>query len=370
MADENCVSVVMSADDNYAGCLGVCLYSLMKNANEDRKYCVSVLDGGISAVHKNKILQMKNEFRNFEISFVDMSRFLEGISLDVFTLRGHFTISTYYRFFLPEIFPDADKLVYVDCDTVVLKDAAELYDRKVRDDYLLAVRDLDLLRMFNKNPAKISAYLYNVLKLKKHENYFNAGLMLLNLKKMRQDNITRKLLDKLAEIKNPWYVDQCILNVVCEGHVGFLPQNWNFTLGAMSADPGYMVSIGEPYNKDYEKALRDPYIMHFTGRNFKPWLNPALDKAECWWKYARQTPFYEEILYKNLRLTQNVVQQADVCAAVVRNVANYSKNRFNYFRCRLLANLTFGRMRKHYAAKKKMLKAKIKEARRFLKGKP
>ena len=369
------ITIVLSSDNNYAPYLGVCIQSLISNTSKSNLYNIHILDGGISDANKEKIMQL--QIKNAKIFFIDMKSYIQNYTLSIFHTNLHFSIATYYRFFLPTIFPKLDKVIYLDCDTVVLKDIAELYKKDITNYYLAATRDIEIIRAGARLEKKYLDYFYNTLNLKDHTQYFQAGCMLLNLNKMRQEHLTEKLINKLIEIKTPKFVDQCILNSVCQGHICFLDQNWNYTWHLPFIDLQYKDIIPEPYNKWYTEAQKNPYIIHFTGMGMKPWLNPSLEKAEYFWQYARQTPFYEEILYKNLKvsptqnITQNVTKQITQVTdmSIVKDIANYSKNRFNYYRCKLMANLTFGKMRKHYKEKKRALKAKIKAVRRFLKGK-
>ena len=356
------VNIVISSDDNYVAYMSVCLYSLMKNSNINKQYQIFILDGGISISHKEKILYMMEEFKNFKITFIVMEEYLKDIPPDIFYKTKYFPIAAYYRFFLPEIFLHLNKLIYLDCDMVVLKDIAELYEKSPENNYLLAVRDQEILIMCKDNRHEKNNYFYKTLGLKNHKNYFNSGVMLLNLQKMRRDNILSKLLERLVEIKTPMFVDQCVLNSVCEGHVGFLEQNWNFMWNSKITNLDYMKIIDEPYNKEYENASQNPYIIHFNGSIQRPWINPSYEKAEYFWQYARMTPFYEEILYKNL--TVNLEHKN-----ILKGIAYYPKNVLGYYKNKLLSKITFGKMRKHYKQKRKELKARIKQVKQFLKGK-
>lgn len=119
----------------------------------------------------------------------------------------------------------------------------------------------------------------------------------------------------------------------------------------------------------YIKAKNEiPCILHLTGRQ-KPWSNPNQIFAEYFWKYARQTPFYEKIIYQNLKkeIPYNTNNAIDL--TLVRETANYLKNKITYWRYRLLSKITFGKKRRKYKQKRKELKTRLKQVRAFLKGK-
>ncbi len=370
----NNVPVIFSSDLNYSLYLGVCIKSLIANSSLQNNYDIIILDGGISQLVKQKILSLQQ--KNVSIRFYDVSDILKNYDLSIFKTRLHFTVSTYYRFFLPQICQNYQKVLYIDCDSVICKDVAELYQIDIGNNYFGSTHDIQIILSITQNPNAASYY-KDILKLKNPNNYFQCGCLICNIKEMKKNNLTDKLIQRLQEVKNPKYVDQCILNSVCEGKVKFIPQNWNYTWHLPIAYKCYQNFLPKYWQEQYEIARQDSYIIHFTGIGMKPWLNPALEKAEYFWQYARQTPFYEEILYKNLKvspaqnITQNVTKQITQVTdmSIVKDIANYSKNRFNYYRCKIMANLTFGKMRKHYKEKKRALKAKIKAVRRFLKGK-
>ncbi|MDR0408582.1 MAG: glycosyltransferase family 8 protein [Campylobacteraceae bacterium] len=354
MRPKNTIPVVFSSDDNYAPYLGVCIKSLIGHSTPFNNYEIFIIDGGISKNHKNQISSM--EIKNISIKFIDIKPFLENIDLSIFSLNSHFTINTYYRFFMPKIFSNYDKLIYLDCDMLILKDVKELFDIDIDDNYLGVTRDIYVIYSAAKNNFTQSDYYCKILGLKKHENYFNAGCMICNMKKMREDNLTEKLIKKLCEIKKPKFVDQCILNAVCHGQVKYIQNNWNYTWH-LSLTKDCSTYLPSPYMEYYLSAETEPYIIHFTSGK-KPWTDISLPKSYIWWQYARNTPFYEEILYKNFQ-QQNIDQ--------VKDVINYNKNRLKYWRYKILSKITFGKIRKKYKEKKKTFKNKLYHAGEFLK---
>jgi lipopolysaccharide biosynthesis glycosyltransferase len=237
---------------------------------------------------------------------------------------------------------------------LILRDVKELFDIDIGDNYFGVTRDIYVVYYAIRNESIYDRY-YENLGLEKHEDYFNAGCMICNVKKMREDNLTKKLIEKLCEIKNPRFLDQCILNAVCHNQVKYISNNWNFTWHVSFVD-NYLSYLPSPYKEDYLSAKADPYIIHFTAIGKKPWINPSLQKSDIWWQYARMTPFYEEILYINLRL--NLSQ--------VKNAINYNKNRWKYWRYKILSKITFGKIGKKYKEKRGVFKEKMRQAREFL----
>ncbi|EPZ5217094.1 glycosyltransferase family 8 protein, partial [Campylobacter coli] len=146
-----------------------------------------------------------------------------------------------------------------------------------------------------------SRFITQKLKLQNHYNYFNAGILVYNIKKCLEINFEKRCLDKLLELKNPPTADQDILNAALENEIHFISPSWNCMQNHTGIDnQQYINSIPNVHMHDYIASQKDPYIIHYIGSS-KPWNSPHLPKADIWWCYARQTPFYEEILFKNIK---------------------------------------------------------------------
>lgn len=109
---------------------------------------------------------------------------------------------------------------------------------------------------------------------------------------------------------------------------------------------------------EYFSARKNPYIVHYAGK-IKPWNNPEVDLAEIWWKYAKFSPFYEEVIYKKINSIINV--------DVLRDRLNLSWNMLKYIKYNLYSVITFGRKRKKYKQKKKDMKNRLKQINKFFK---
>ena len=202
---------------------------------------------------------------------------------------------------MPQIFPNLDKVLYLDADTLIMRDISPLFEINIEENYLGVTHDCEIVRMSNLDDTEYSDYFTKTLGVK-IENYFQAGVMLVNLTQMRQDSITEKLLSALIKIGTPKFVDQDILNMVCQNKVKFIPQNWDYTWHLSFWDNKYLEHIGDPLNKEYEKARLNPYIIHFTGNHTKPTDFPNVPEAQKFWEYAKNSPYYDRLI---LCMSQN-----------------------------------------------------------------
>ena len=305
---DDAICVCLSADDNYAKYLGVTIASIKEKRNSEDNYDICVLDGGISKLNKTKILKLAE--KNFSIRFINISGFIDNLDKKIFSLNAHFSIATYFRFFIPQIFVEYKKIVYIDCDLVVNADVAELYNTDLEGFALGAVRDTELLRelktdaRYNKNELE---YLTKKLKMTKPFEYFQAGVLVLDIERLKQDNFTEKCISRLVEIGEPLYVDQCVLNSLFDGKYKHISAEWNVLWHLPIYRPNLDRELNVKSYEEYMNSRKNPKVVHYAS-GIKPWVNPGLDLADIWWKYARTTPFYEEFLSQLTSKQENGAQ--------------------------------------------------------------
>lgn len=324
-------NIVFSINDAYAPYLYVCIKSLLAYIRSQDKYQAHILYTKLSAMHQSNILKLQQN--NFKIDFINVEQIV-GSYISNLSVNNHFTPETYYRFFLPEIFPNLNKVLYLDADTLVIKDIAPLFSINMGNNYLAVTHDCEVVRMSNLGGDKYSDYFTQKLKVK-IEKYFQAGVMLVNLAQMRKGNITEKLLSALIKIGTPKFVDQDILNMVCQNNVQFISQNWNYTWHLQLCDKSYQKYLPKVLNAQYKAAKDNPYIIHFTGNKMKPVNYPGLAEAKLFWMYAKDTPYYE---YFKILLNESI--------EVNKKKLQVLKNKIRKYK--LLNFLTLGLLSKKY----------------------
>lgn len=289
----NSVPVVFATDKNYSIYLGVCIKSLIAHTSPNTNYDIIILEDHIPENHKTAILSMQQP--NVSIRIVDVSSAVNLYNKDIFYIRDYFTISIYYRFFLPQIMKEYDKIIYLDCDMIILKDVKELYETELANTSLAAVRELYIPFEIKFDKTALSYY-QDTLHIFEPRDYFNSGCLIMNLKKMRRQNITEKFITCLAKLDKPKQPDQDVMNSVLYKDVTFLDPRWNTLNHIIISIPDYKKAYSASDIKTIELADSDPFILHFSG-HIKPWSLPYSRHAEQFWKYARQTGFFKEVLY-------------------------------------------------------------------------
>lgn len=297
--DKPIVPVVFAADDNYVSQLTTTVYSAMKNADSSYFYDVVVLQRNIAWDKQERLRDFFKQFPNMSLRFTNVERELSGHDLS--TNNAHISIETYYRFLIQKLLPFYDKVLYLDSDIVINGDIAKLYNTDLQGKLLGAIRDIDFLANLNVKHGKRMGYAKNVLKMKNPYDYFQAGVLVLNTKAMRERYTIRQW---LTYASNPAFIynDQDVLNAHCEGEVLYLPWEWNVVHDCGGRVGNLFVQAPNDIYDAYMRSRNNPQIIHYAGFQ-KPWTDPDCDFASIYWRYARETPFYERLLKRVVKAT-------------------------------------------------------------------
>lgn len=297
--DKPIVPVVFAADDNYVPQLTTTVYSAMKNADPSYFYDVVVLQRNIAWDKQERLRDFFKQFPNMSLRFTNVERELSGHDLS--TNNAHISIETYYRFLIQKLLPFYDKVLYLDSDIVINGDIAKLYNTDLQGKLLGAIRDIDFLANLNAKHGKRMGYAKNVLKMKNPYDYFQAGVLVLNTKAMRERYTIRQW---LTYASNPAFIynDQDVLNAHCEGEVLYLPWEWNVVHDCGGRVGNLFVQAPNDIYDAYMRSRNNPQIIHYAGFQ-KPWTDPDCDFASIYWRYARETPFYERLLKRVVKAT-------------------------------------------------------------------
>ena len=270
------ISCIFSCDDNYAPYLDITIKSLIENSSDNKNYCIYILEENLSDSYIKKLNLLEKE--NLKIQFVNMKDIFSKYDENIFLTCSYFTKAMYNRCFIPEIFENFEKVLYFDCDVLFLEDVAKLYEINLRNNLVGACKDIVTGIDF-----KFREYLEENLKLKNPENYFNSGVMIFNIKAMKNNSFTQNFINTLKCFNELICPDQDILNIILENKVLFIDKHWN-TPAALNEERKLKFNYG------------NAKICHFCGE--KAWNNPDLHYANYFWKLCKNSSFYEEIIFK------------------------------------------------------------------------
>ncbi|MCL1901219.1 MAG: glycosyltransferase family 8 protein [Firmicutes bacterium] len=263
------IPIFFAVDDNYAPLLNVALESIVSQASKNYEYHIHILCENLS--ERNKTLLKWFELNNFRVSIFDMTEHIVKEAQKMHT-RDYYSKTTYFRVYIPDLFTEYDKALYLDCDIALNADISELYNFDIGENYVGGVtcEAVDTTSVFTE-------YAENYLGMKL-PYYFNAGIMLMNLKVLREINFKERFFDILSKVKFEVAQDQDYFNVLCEGHVLFLPKAWNKT-----PRPGSL------------EKLEEIKLVHYN-LSYRPWRYDGVLYEELFWKHAKKTSAYEKLL--------------------------------------------------------------------------
>jgi len=290
----NQVPIVLAASDLFAPVLGVCLKSIINYTSEFNNYDIIIFNKEISKDNKSKILKLQENRNNISIRFFDVTRKVSEYDLSP---NEHVGIETYYRFLIQDVMKHYDKVIYIDSDVIVKADLAELYHTNIDNKILAATHDADFIGQYSLKNGKVKSYCEKTLKLKEPYNYFQAGVLVLNITEMNKCFNVKELLE-IAQKGIYKYMDQDILNIKCNNRIVYLNMKWNLLTDCARYRINNVIKFA-PFNlyNEYLEARKSPKIIHYAGY-LKPWYNAEEDMAEEFWRVAKQTDFYELLLYR------------------------------------------------------------------------
>ena len=268
MAKTN-IPIFYACDDNFVKYTIVSIRSLIDNASPAFDYSIYILHAGISAEMQKETAQLTRD--GVRIVFADVSEKLKDIT-SYLPIRDYYSKTTYFRMFIAEMFPEYDKAIYLDSDTVVQGDISELYRTELGDCWIGACHEQAMVQTDH-----YGAYVEQVVGVSRY-NYFNAGVLLINCVKAREFGVLKKFASRLAEYNFVVTQDEDYLNLICKDHILWLDQRWNT----------------EMYCR-FDYPIEEIRILHYIMVS-KPWHYRDCPGGDIFWHYAAKTSVYEELL--------------------------------------------------------------------------
>lgn len=280
---ENTVNVVLSTSDYYVPYATVMLVSLAKNASPQRKYNIIVFNLGLSVPSQAVILNNLTAYSNISVNFVNLTPLILNYPIKG---KGYVSMHSWLRILTPYALKKLNKVIYLDSDMVINHDISELYDIDVNDVYLAATRDYRVIGSGIYFPKR-KIYSENELEIKNIYNYFQAGVLVLNLDKFRE-NYTLNSLMELCYSREWELLDQDFLNSILQDRYKIIDSKWDVVADWNNRCKAWIESLPHALYDDFMAAYSEPYIIHYGGP-YKPWSNPSIDFCDIFWHYARQS---------------------------------------------------------------------------------
>lgn len=289
------IPIFFAVDDEYIPFLAVTLQSIVEHSTEENYYVIKILCTNISEENKEKINKYTKD--NISIEFVDLNYYIEKIKNKLYT-RDYFSMTTYFRLFISNLYPQYNKAIYLDSDIVLLTDVVELYKEDIGDNLVGAVRD-DIIQQ----NEVFQEYVEKVVGVSSYKNYFNAGMLIMNLDELRKNKFQEKFLYLLENVKYSVVQDQDYLNRICKGRVKLLDASWNV-----------MPNATKDVNEDNIKLIHYNY-------QYKPWHYDNIAYANYFWNFAQKTEFYDKLQEVKNNFTDEMKYEDRVADEKLRELA-------------------------------------------------
>ncbi len=287
------IPVVYAVNRYYYPYLYVSIYSLIKNSASN--YDINIFHDSLNEDEVNTLMTLKNNKVN--ITVINVSNYINNKK---YIVSNHISKESYFRFLIPRILGKYNKVIYLDCDTVITKDLKDLYNINLGDKVLGAVLDRGI--------GDIKGYTSEIVKIP-DGTYVNSGVMLINNNVFVQNEIEEeKCLKIKIDNEKLQFHDQDIINIYYQNKILLLDNKWN-------------KQIDLRIKKDFTNDIDNSFIIHYYGP-CKAWLNKDNNSAYLFWKYAEETILYDRILndYKLYSKTNKLIK---VIRKIKSKINNY-----------------------------------------------
>ncbi|MEE1319703.1 MAG: glycosyltransferase family 8 protein [Ruminococcus sp.] len=290
------MNIVYSSSDSYASVAGVSLYSLLCNNKSSDEINIYIVDNSISDENKEKFRKMCSDFGR-SLTFIPIADIekLAGTKIDI----GRWNISTFGRLFEASLLPKSvEKVIHIDCDTMVMSSLEDLWNTDMNGKIVAGSLEC------------IGDNYKTEIGLTKDDTYINAGNIMLNLKKIRDDNTEELFRNYIKDHTHLSFVDQAVLNACVKSDEKLVvPLDYN----------AYSIIYYIKYKnlrkvkrvttfyteKEVEKAVKEPAIVHFTTcfmDGSRPWIeNNVHPLLSTYLDYKSKSPWADTPIWKDPR---------------------------------------------------------------------
>lgn len=286
----NEVPIVITPHKGFIPCMGVLVQSIIENSNKKNNYDIIVLHKEVDDGSVVKFQKQIEGRKNFSIRFINIKEYsFQNHFFKKNERNINFPSATYYRLFIPELFQKFEKVIYMDADMIVLSDVAELMNVDMGNNLVAAVRDICGNWNYYEEDKVVKNYRDNELCLKNPDNYFNAGMVVFNIREFKYINESGEIWRKVNQKK--WRSkDQDILNMLCNDRIFLLPFYWNMI---RDCQENAFIYMKKEDKAAWNTCNEDAKIVHFAGGR-KPWSYLYVPFQDKYWEYAKKSPFMED----------------------------------------------------------------------------
>ncbi len=261
------IPIAFVTNEEYAPYLSTAIYSVIANSDPNKEYVVFVFYSSLSLKSIELLRCLKS--RNVDIKFVDLKEQMQPYE-DLFYTCAHYTKESYYRLFIPLFLGRLyERFIYLDVDLVVNSDIGDILTEADPSKTVNAVLNYSTRR----DDRYIKSLGLDTM------TYINAGVMVIDCKRYLQYDYFGKAVKCMERKEQYRYVDQDVLNQICEGDIGIIEPSWNVQWNNLCTPNKFTAKI-----KHLVAEIQTPRIVHFTIE--KPWKVMLNEYGDYYWKYA------------------------------------------------------------------------------------
>lgn len=282
------IPIAMALDDGYTYPTIVSITSIMENADPETEYDFYIMHPkAFKQENKDKLMSLENKYSRCHLNLINMEDKYKNANSE-----GHVTTPAYYRLSLSELLPKLNKIIWLDGDTLTLRDLREMYEIDMSGYYYKGFLDDNI---------------YGVKDFVDNDHCICSGVMLVNLEELRKDNMVDKFEQFINENNNNLIQhDQTTINAVAYKKIGKLPLRYGMFAGLCDLESitlyrNNLISADNYTDEEIIDGLNNLAIVHCV---CKPWKYKKVGFFKEWWEYAKKTDFYEEIrkAYPNIKI--------------------------------------------------------------------
>ncbi len=288
---EKNIPIMFAASDAYIPHLAITIKSILITRDDIHNYDIIVFHHLIKKERQEKIIDLADG-PNISIRFFEMGEKLENYD---FSVREGYGAESFYRAIVSDVLQMYEKVIYLDCDLVVLENIAKLFEIKNPEGKCIAaVRDINGISATYINYESRKEYMYKYLKLNHIRDYIQSGVMVFFIQNIRNKYSVEQIIKESCK-REVMFGDQDVLNKLYVGDILLLDMKWNVIVNVdrVKFENQYLLAPNEIVMQ-YMMSRKEPYIIHYAGT--KPWKIPDGDFAELYWNIARKSFFYGEIM--------------------------------------------------------------------------
>lgn len=293
LVKEDCLNILFSSDDAYAQHLGAAMYSTLEQNVDFQKIQIFIVNNEISAENRDKLEYTASLFHNAKIIWIDFGEWKSKLTLN---MAWEISLTAYARLFVGSMLPDnLEKVLYLDCDMIVRESLRPMWETDLQGNIIGAVQDF------------VGDHVKAAVGLNPHEAYVNSGMLLIDLRKWREQEYERKCLQFIDDhCGRVIHHDQGVLNGVLHGRFRVLPIAYNLMTIHFIFSRRQLCKYYDDHAEFYTEeevntAKEQPKILHYTPSfTSRPWVKGCKHPYKAfYWTALLKTPWKNAVPVKN-----------------------------------------------------------------------